>query len=255
MSTTWAGGIVTMLAGLAPAAALLAVLDVGSHATAAGQSQPLSGRLAGIDRIGTAIAISEHQFPNGSQEAYLANAEKSSDAVAGGVLTGGPILLVPECGPLPPAVAAELERLAPERIFALGGSAAVSESMLQQASTGVSAPRAGCVPAGVTLVATEAPDGRSATIVLRNGSESAVETTPAYSLSLQEGRLLVPLEPPVGPFTAPLVILEAGQATEPQQVGPQVPRDGQLEELQVGTYQVCRSVNRSPICTTFAIRS
>lgn len=91
------------------------------------------GRLAGADRIGTAIAISQAEFPDGAPTAYLARADVVVDAVAGGVLTDGPILLVPSCGVLPVAVADEIARLDPGRVVALGGEAAVCEDLLDQA--------------------------------------------------------------------------------------------------------------------------
>ena len=91
------------------------------------------GRLAGPSRVDTAVAISRAQFPNGAPTAYLARADDSVDAVAGGVLTDGPILLVPSCGQLPPVVADEIARLDPDRVVALGGEGAVCEDVLHQA--------------------------------------------------------------------------------------------------------------------------
>jgi putative cell wall-binding protein len=95
-----------------------------------------TGRLAGATRIGTAAAISQHVFPGGADEVYLARADVFADAVAGGSLTGGPILLVPQDGPVPEAVAAEIDRLDPDTVFALGGAAAVSQAVLDEAAVG-----------------------------------------------------------------------------------------------------------------------
>ncbi len=91
------------------------------------------GRLAGPSRIDTAVAISQAQFPDGAPTAYLARADETVDAVAGGVLTDGPILLVPSCGTLPSVVATEIARLDPDRVVALGGEGAVCEDLLRQA--------------------------------------------------------------------------------------------------------------------------
>ncbi len=91
------------------------------------------GRLAGPTRIDTAIAISQRQFPAGAATAYLARADVVVDAVAGGVLTDGPILLVPSCGTLPPQVAEEIARLDPARVLALGGESAVCQAVLDAA--------------------------------------------------------------------------------------------------------------------------
>ncbi|MEE8601775.1 cell wall-binding repeat-containing protein [Euzebya tangerina] len=99
------------------------------------QTGPLrdGDRLAGPSRIETAIAISQEQFPDGAATAYLARADVFADAVAGGALTAGPILLVPSCGVLPGVVADEIARLHPDRVVALGGEAAVCQDLLDQA--------------------------------------------------------------------------------------------------------------------------
>ncbi|MGI9016940.1 MAG: cell wall-binding repeat-containing protein [Euzebya sp.] len=111
--------------------------DSGAARQSPGQATdpPLreGGRLSGPTRIDTAISISRAQFPDGAPTVYLASADVFVDAVAGGVLTDGPILLVPACGSLPDAVALEITRLDPGRVLALGGEAAICESMLDQA--------------------------------------------------------------------------------------------------------------------------
>lgn len=94
-----------------------------------------SGRLSGASRIDTAVAISRAQFPEGADTVYLARADNSVDAVAGGVLTDGPILLVPQCGQLPAVVAEEIARLDPARVVALGGTGAVCDTILEDART------------------------------------------------------------------------------------------------------------------------
>ncbi len=93
-----------------------------------------TGRLAGPTRIATAGAISQAQFPDGAEVVHLARADDFPDALAGGTLTDGPILLVPSCGPLPPEVAAEIARLDPDRVLALGGPAAVCDAVLAEAA-------------------------------------------------------------------------------------------------------------------------
>jgi hypothetical protein len=93
-----------------------------------------TGRLSGPDRIATAVAISQYQFPGGAAEVYLARADNFPDALAGGALTKGPVLLVPSCGELPAVVKAEIARLNPAKVVALGGTAAVCDAMLTQAA-------------------------------------------------------------------------------------------------------------------------
>ncbi|WP_420804265.1 cell wall-binding repeat-containing protein, partial [Salsipaludibacter albus] len=55
-----------------------------------------TGRLSGSNRYATAVAVSQYQFPAGSSRVYLARGrEPLVDALAGGALTDGPVLLVP----------------------------------------------------------------------------------------------------------------------------------------------------------------
>lgn len=93
-----------------------------------------AGRLAGPDRVATATAIATEAFPVGASEVYLAGPDRLADAVPGGVLTQGPVLLVPSCDGLPDVVEATLERLVPERVYALGGTEAVCDDTLAAAS-------------------------------------------------------------------------------------------------------------------------
>ena len=103
--------------------------DDGGPAPAPGRT---AGRLEGPDRITTAIAISQFEFPNGSGVVYLARSDDFADALAGGSLTRRPILLVPSDG-LPDSVAAEIRRLDPDQVIALGGVNAISQSILDAA--------------------------------------------------------------------------------------------------------------------------
>lgn len=93
-----------------------------------------SGRLAGADRFATAVAISKRAFPTGASEVYIAGAHGSPDAVAGGVLTQGPVLPVPRTGAVPSVIRAEIDRLAPAAVLALGGTSAVSAPVLRSAA-------------------------------------------------------------------------------------------------------------------------
>lgn len=95
-----------------------------------------AARISGTDRIETSVAISEQAHPDGANRVYLARADVFADALAAGPLTGGPVLLVPGCGDLPPATAAEIERLDPERVTALGGDGAVCDALLSAAAAG-----------------------------------------------------------------------------------------------------------------------
>jgi putative cell wall-binding protein len=85
-------------------------------------------RLAGGSREETAAAISRAMFAPGAPVAYISRSDTFPDALAGGpagARLGGPILLV-SGNAVPPATAAELQRLRPQRIVILGGTQAVS---------------------------------------------------------------------------------------------------------------------------------
>lgn len=92
------------------------------------------GRVAGADRFETAAEVSRRRFPGTASEVYLASGADSPDAVSGGSLTRGPILLVPPDGSAPQVVRDELARLAPRRVVVLGGPAAVSDAVVADAA-------------------------------------------------------------------------------------------------------------------------
>jgi putative cell wall-binding protein len=94
-------------------------------------------RLAGEDRIGTAIAVSQAVFSDedGAYAAFVASAASWPDALAASALAaqyGAPLLLVPADGQLPPAVRAELQRLKVEQVYVLGGDRSVSDRISAQ---------------------------------------------------------------------------------------------------------------------------
>lgn len=119
-------------------------------------------RLGGTGRIGTAVQISQHVAPNGADDVYLARADLFADAVAGGSLSGGPILLVPSTGDVPEAVLDEIDRLDPDTVFALGGTAAVSNGVLDSAAGDREQDRlagAGRIDTAVEIARYEFPEG------------------------------------------------------------------------------------------------
>lgn len=92
-------------------------------------------RIAGVDRYATSRAISRYRYPDGSKQIYLASGKNPVDAVAGGVLAKGPILLVPDAtgAALDSEIGVEIKRLGAKYITALGGTGAVSLSLIHQA--------------------------------------------------------------------------------------------------------------------------
>lgn len=97
---------------------------------------PTLSRLAGSTRYATAVRISQQRFPTSARTVYLARGDLFLDAMAGGVLTDGPILLVPQCGSVPSVVRAEVSRLAPTSVVALGGPQGLCDQVLTDAAQG-----------------------------------------------------------------------------------------------------------------------
>ena len=89
-------------------------------------------RIAGPDRFATTAALSRREFPDGAGTVYLAGGSADADAAAATGLTDGPVLLVPQCG-LPRQVVAEIARLRPDRVIALGSESLVCDRNLRQA--------------------------------------------------------------------------------------------------------------------------
>jgi hypothetical protein len=92
-----------------------------------------AGRVHGPSRFETAVAVSAEVFTNGAPTVYLARADIAPDAVVAGSVTDGPILLVESCNGIHPATAAEIRRLRPSRVIALGGVAAICDATLDGA--------------------------------------------------------------------------------------------------------------------------
>lgn len=99
-------------------------------------------RLAGADRIGTAISVSQARFPDGpntesfSHEVVLARSDQYADALAGSSLARFAPMLLTEPGALNPAVQAEMVRVLgpvdkdhPQTVVLLGGPQALSPAV------------------------------------------------------------------------------------------------------------------------------
>jgi len=88
-------------------------------------------RRAGTDRYRTSaqVAAGSFGFPGTQQDVFLATGSNFPDALAGGAaaaLDGAPILLVQhDC--IPDAVRAQLNRLAPNKIWVLGGTPSIGD--------------------------------------------------------------------------------------------------------------------------------
>ncbi len=85
-------------------------------------------RWDGKDRYAASAAISAHAFPGGARTVYVASGLVFTDALSGAPVAGatpGPVLLV-SSDRIPSEVAAELDRLDPQRVVVLGGPLSVS---------------------------------------------------------------------------------------------------------------------------------
>ena len=152
-------------------------------------------RLAGANRYATAAAISSSIAPAYHGAVYLARADSFPDALAAGPVAyanGAPILLVGQ-NTVPDAVRAELARLKPSKIIAIGGDAAISAGALDAAKAA-----AGGVPTEriqganrYETAANLAGDARPGTIYIVSGQgfADALATGPAAARS--QSRILL----------------------------------------------------------------
>jgi len=88
-------------------------------------------RLAGADRYGTSVQISQSAYAS-SDSVFIATGTNYPDGLAGGpvaALMPGPLLLVSSTQ-LPSVVRTELQRLGPNRVFVLGGTGVVSSTVV-----------------------------------------------------------------------------------------------------------------------------
>ncbi|MDO5700756.1 MAG: D-glucuronyl C5-epimerase family protein [Bowdeniella nasicola] len=88
--------------------------------------------LAGRDRYGTAVHVATEQWGLQGEVIYLANGETFADAMTGGTLSDGPLLLT-QSDSLPPIICDYIRRSDATRVKAIGGSAVVSPRTLQRA--------------------------------------------------------------------------------------------------------------------------
>ncbi|MCK6066756.1 MULTISPECIES: cell wall-binding repeat-containing protein [Microbacterium] len=88
-------------------------------------------RLDGQDRYETAVAVSRASFANGTSTVYLVVGTDFADALAAAPLAANKdaALLLTRPGALPASTAAELKRLAPQRVVLIGGTGVLDAGM------------------------------------------------------------------------------------------------------------------------------
>ncbi|GAA2238862.1 cell wall-binding repeat-containing protein [Herbiconiux moechotypicola] len=127
-----AGADAMFLRGFAPDATVI----VGGPRSITPEAEATLGmiapasRLSGADRYATAVAVSRHAYAS-ARTVYLTSGTGFADALSGGPVAAhaaAPLLVVrPDC--VPGTVRAELERLAPDRIVLLGGTASLGAAV------------------------------------------------------------------------------------------------------------------------------
>lgn len=135
----WAPSRVTALGGVGAISA--------STLTSAASRRP-TGRIAGDDRYSTAQAVARAAYPDGASVAYLTSGTVFADAVVGGMLGDGPILLAPpaKATGLSTSVAGTLSALGVRSIGTLGGAGAVPESAINAVAAKVPTATTGPLP-------------------------------------------------------------------------------------------------------------
>ena len=151
-------------------------LDAAEHADAPEAELDPSpiARLAGDDRVATAIAVSERGWPDGARRAVLAAGDRYAEALPASVLASrldGPLLLVGD--QLTDALADELERLDVDEVTIVGSVPASVDDEVTDAGAGVR--RIGTVDDATSTAAAIAEEvgGDAGVAVLVNGSRFA----------------------------------------------------------------------------------
>ncbi len=203
-----------------------AVILGGTAAVAPAVADELAGlglevtRLAGADRIATAVAIAEHhlaqpdvQAPQAILARGYASGEDPTQAWADSIAAGGwsaadglPILLT-ATDALSPATAAHLQAAGYVEVVAVGGTAAISEAVLEQVrALGVTVTRvagADRYDTAVQVVLTRQPqDGEEllpAVVASGDGEDGWVAglTAAAFASTVEARVLTVPGEAPI----------------------------------------------------------
>lgn len=97
-------------------------------------AEPTTTRIAGPDRVQTAVEVSKKYFPGKTETVYVANAMNFPDALAAGPAAAraeSPLLLT-FAGQAPQSVIDEVKRLSPATIQVVGGTSVVSSAVERQ---------------------------------------------------------------------------------------------------------------------------
>ena len=143
------------------------------NATSAAAPSPIP-RLAGADRVATAIALSKAGWPNGSTEVVVAAGDRYAEALPAAVLAGArsaPLLLTTGSS-LTSALAGELDRLGARQVTIVGSvPAAVADVIAKQRSVTRVGVAGNAVQTSVSVAG--ATGGSPDTVVLVNAERFA----------------------------------------------------------------------------------
>lgn len=133
--TRWTTPVRRSIVAATAAIALLALVVAVVPAPPADAQGAIVRRIAGQDRIATAVAISETSHPERADVVILARADAYPDALAGAPLAshlGAPLLLTGRDA-IAPNVRVAIERMGANRAILLGGTGALSNAVADQA--------------------------------------------------------------------------------------------------------------------------
>lgn len=166
-----------------------------------------TGRLQGATRLATSAEIARAAYPSGAAVVYLADGfgadgNGSADAVAGGALHDGPVLLVDKRSSRGvssnTAAVAALQALHPAQVIALGGNAAVPQNLGQELASTVGAQFSRVYGANryetAAAIATRAFPGKPNSVYIARGDVFA-DAVAASALKKQGPILLAPTTP------------------------------------------------------------
>jgi putative cell wall-binding protein len=109
-----------------------AYVDVEVPVDVAGATAPLVSRVSGSNRYSTSVELAKKGYPYGAQTVYVATGTNFPDALgaaSAAAYEGGPLLLT-DPSTLPSVVSDEIRSLDPSEIKVVGGTAAVSDSVV-----------------------------------------------------------------------------------------------------------------------------
>jgi gamma-glutamyltranspeptidase/glutathione hydrolase len=170
-------------------AALLPSAGAGSAAAQAPPPDPVT-RLAGPERVATAVAVSQAHWTS-ADDVVLASAADFPDALSGGALAAdldAPLLLTAP-GALSAATLTEIRRLQPSLVTVLGGTAAVTAAVVDALTAeGVESRRVGGADRYDTARLIAAELGDVTEVALASG-EGFADAVAAGALAAAPGRV------------------------------------------------------------------